>query len=147
MRMPTAALALAAAALLAAPAAAADGGRRGHGHGHEWERGWGKHRHYGHRHRHYDHRRGGVTFSYVYRPAPRYLYRAPPEVVIVERPVVVERPIVVAPPPGVALGPEIDDGSGRYCREYRTTGRIGGRLEELWGVACLQPDGSWELAS
>jgi len=142
MRILTAVLALAGAALVVAPAAA---DRDGRGHGRGWERGGGHHhhqRHYGHRHH-----RPSVVFHYGYRPPPRYVYRAPPEVIVVERPVVVERPIVVAPPPGVALGPQVADGSGRYCREYRTTGRIGGRTEELWGVACLLPDGSWELAS
>lgn len=32
----------------------------------------------------------------------------------------------------------------RYCREYTTTGIIGGRQEQLYGTACRQPDGSWE---
>lgn len=138
MRILSVALALAAAVALAMPAAA-DGGRRGHGYGYGHHHG---DRHFGHRHR------GGVVFHYYgHRPAPRYVYRAPPEVIVVERPVVIERPVAVAPPPGVALGPEVADGSGRYCREYQTTGRIGGRIEQLWGVACLQSDGSWDLAS
>ena len=33
---------------------------------------------------------------------------------------------------------------GRYCREYRTTVVIGGRMERAYGTACRQPDGSWE---
>jgi hypothetical protein len=139
MRTIATGLGVALAALLALPAAA-DGGR-----GHGW-----KHRghHHGHHHGYYGHRQhrhgGGVYFSF--RPAPRYIYPEERQVVVIERPVVVERPIVVQAPPGVALGREIADGSGRYCREYQTSGRIAGRLEQLWGVACLQPDGSWELA-
>lgn len=36
---------------------------------------------------------------------------------------------------------------GRYCREYRTTGTIGGRVEEAYGTACRNPDGSWQIVS
>ena len=35
--------------------------------------------------------------------------------------------------------------SGRYCREYTQTVRIGGKIEEAYGTACRQPDGSWEI--
>jgi surface antigen len=37
------------------------------------------------------------------------------------------------------------DRSGRQCREYVTTARIDGRPEQVYGVACRQPDGSWQL--
>src|SRR3990172_3766880 len=37
------------------------------------------------------------------------------------------------------------DRRGRYCREYNTTAAIGGRIERVYGTACRQPDGSWEL--
>ena len=33
--------------------------------------------------------------------------------------------------------------TGQYCREYTTTGRIGGYDESLYGTACRMPDGSW----
>ncbi len=33
----------------------------------------------------------------------------------------------------------------RYCREYSTTGVIGGRAENLYGRACRQADGSWQF--
>jgi surface antigen/Ni/Co efflux regulator RcnB len=35
--------------------------------------------------------------------------------------------------------------AGRYCREYTGTARVGGRLQETYGTACMQPDGSWEI--
>jgi len=35
--------------------------------------------------------------------------------------------------------------SGRQCREFQQTVTIGGKSEQAWGTACLQPDGSWEL--
>lgn len=34
---------------------------------------------------------------------------------------------------------------GRYCREYTATARIGGQLQQLYGTACRQPDGTWEV--
>lgn len=35
--------------------------------------------------------------------------------------------------------------AGRQCREFQQTVTIGNRTEQAYGVACLQPDGSWEL--
>ena len=37
--------------------------------------------------------------------------------------------------------------TGRYCREYTTSSVIGGRVQETYGTACRQPDGSWQLVS
>lgn len=37
--------------------------------------------------------------------------------------------------------------SGRYCREFQHEVTIGGRAEEAYGTACLNPDGSWEVVS
>lgn len=34
---------------------------------------------------------------------------------------------------------------GRYCREFVQSVRIGGKVEEAYGTACRQPDGSWEM--
>lgn len=33
----------------------------------------------------------------------------------------------------------------RYCREYYGPARIGGRIVQTYGNACLQPDGSWQI--
>ncbi len=35
--------------------------------------------------------------------------------------------------------------STSYCREYTQQVRIGDRIEESYGTACLQPDGSWQV--
>ena len=40
-----------------------------------------------------------------------------------------------------------NDRAGRYCREYITEAVIGGRTETVYGTACRQPDGNWELMS
>ncbi|MBI4182589.1 MAG: hypothetical protein HY521_01170 [Proteobacteria bacterium] len=36
---------------------------------------------------------------------------------------------------------------GRYCREYVTEAEIGGRSQQVYGTACRQPDGAWQLAN
>ncbi len=36
---------------------------------------------------------------------------------------------------------------GAYCREYTGTIYVGGRPEQGYGTACLQPDGSWQVVS
>lgn len=36
-------------------------------------------------------------------------------------------------------------GSGQYCREFQQTVVVGGRVHESFGVACRQPDGSWQF--
>ncbi|MCH8091895.1 MAG: glycine zipper 2TM domain-containing protein [Proteobacteria bacterium] len=38
-----------------------------------------------------------------------------------------------------------EDRAGRYCREYITEAVVGGRTEKVYGTACRQPDGAWEL--
>ncbi|MGA7799575.1 MAG: RT0821/Lpp0805 family surface protein [Gammaproteobacteria bacterium] len=35
---------------------------------------------------------------------------------------------------------------GRYCRQYVTEGDIAGKVQQIHGAACRQPDGSWHLA-
>jgi 17 kDa outer membrane surface antigen len=37
--------------------------------------------------------------------------------------------------------------SNRYCREFQKTVTIGGRTEQAYGTACMQPDGAWEVVS
>jgi surface antigen len=39
------------------------------------------------------------------------------------------------------------DTSGRYCREYQQTIYVGGQQETGYGIACQQPDGTWEIVS
>lgn len=36
---------------------------------------------------------------------------------------------------------------GRYCREYTADAHVGGRTEETYGMACRQPDGSWQIVN
>lgn len=41
--------------------------------------------------------------------------------------------------------PAFQDHSGRICREFEQTVTIGGQLQQVWGTACRQPDGWWQL--
>ena len=36
---------------------------------------------------------------------------------------------------------------GRQCREFQQTVTIGGRQEEAYGTACMQPDGTWQVVN
>jgi len=40
---------------------------------------------------------------------------------------------------------EISKENGRYCREYQAKVMVGGALQDGYGRACRQPDGSWEI--
>lgn len=40
-----------------------------------------------------------------------------------------------------------EDRQGRYCREYVSAAVVGGKTQQVYGTACRQPDGSWELVS
>ncbi len=35
--------------------------------------------------------------------------------------------------------------TGEYCRGFQQTVVIGGQQEDAYGIACRQPDGSWEI--
>jgi hypothetical protein len=37
--------------------------------------------------------------------------------------------------------------NGRYCREFQQEVNVGGRVEQAYGTACMNPDGSWEVVS
>lgn len=57
------------------------------------------------------------------------------------------QPNYVAPPSPPPPPPStyIDEDSGSYCREFSQTIRIGNRVQESYGTACLEPDGSWHV--
>jgi surface antigen len=37
--------------------------------------------------------------------------------------------------------------SGDYCREFQQQAAIGGHVQEVYGTACRQPDGQWQLVN
>lgn len=42
----------------------------------------------------------------------------------------------------VAAGAQADE---PYCREYTQPVNVGGKQQEGYGTACMQPDGSWQI--
>jgi hypothetical protein len=76
--------------------------------------------------------------------APGYYY--PPPVVAYPPPVYYGPP-AVAYAPGAAYAPSapVAQQSQQYCREYQTTSIINGRPQQVFGTACLQPDGTWRI--
>jgi hypothetical protein len=153
-----------ATSLVASPALA--GSRKGHGrhhrgrdHGREWGQRGGHHVHYagcGHyayrSHGHHHHGSDaddvllalgigavGLTAVALWAGAQQPAYAAYP-----------------APPPARPIDwSEIDEGvtvvsegyndRGQYCREFQKEIVVGGRVERGYGLACLQPDGSWRI--
>lgn len=69
-----------------------------------------------------------------------YYYREP--VVIYETPYIVQNYPVA--PPQVASTYQAPPG---YCREYNGPVRVGGRIQQSYGTACLMPDGSWRIVN
>jgi hypothetical protein len=41
--------------------------------------------------------------------------------------------------------PAFQTADGQVCREFQETVTIAGRLQQAYGTACRQPDGSWKL--
>lgn len=37
--------------------------------------------------------------------------------------------------------------SDAYCREYQRRVTIGGKVQDSYGTACMQPDGSWKIVN
>ena len=36
---------------------------------------------------------------------------------------------------------------GQYCREYQQTVTVAGKQQQVYGTACRQPDGSWQISN
>ncbi len=41
----------------------------------------------------------------------------------------------------------IQSSDGQYCREYTAIATVGGTERQTYGLACRQPDGSWQIRS
>jgi hypothetical protein len=72
------------------------------------------------------------SFNYVVTsPRPVYYYPAAPTTNYYYTP--------------VAYNYSLPKASQGYCREYTGPIRVGGRVQQGYGTACLQPDGSWQM--
>ena len=104
-----------------------------------WDNGWGHHRtrghHYAEPYRYHPHN------SFVFRiGTPIHRARGP-----MYYPVYYPQPIAVGQPVMQQIAFTNPGDNGNYCREYQATTRIGGRLQQSYGTACMQPDGSWQI--
>lgn len=89
------------------------------------DRGWRGH-HNGWRHRHHNN----------YRPYYRETYTN----YWVSQPAYVNEVVSVND-----YEPSYQQTNSGYCREFSQDVSIGGRMQESYGTACRQPDGSWEI--
>jgi surface antigen len=98
----------------------------------------------------------GYSYSPYYAPGyyyePNYVapYAPPPPRVIYVQPNVFEyrarEPAYVEGGyVGASSAPAYTPSSSSYCREYTQQIRIGNQIQESYGTACLQPDGSWRV--
>lgn len=78
------------------------------------------------------------AYSTVYEET----YLPPSYVMTYYAPNYVAPPAPQPPPPSTIY---VDDSSGSYCREYSQQIRIGDQVQESYGTACMQPDGSWKI--
>jgi hypothetical protein len=70
-----------------------------------------------------------------------------PNIVVIERQVVqpryVPQPVYILPAPTIQQLYRTN--SRELCREYTTTALVGGQPSEVYGIACLDANGSWQL--
>jgi hypothetical protein len=69
----------------------------------------------------------------VYYPPPPVYYPPP-------------APVYYVPPPaGTPVPAPTPDTTSGQCREYSSTTVIAGTPQQVYGTACLQPDGTWRI--
>lgn len=86
-------------------------------------------------------------YSYAPAPQPTVVYSQynyghhhhHPRPVVVQQQTIVQQNIVPVTYQQPAAEP--------YCREYSNRVVVGGRVQESYGTACMQPDGSWQIVN
>jgi opacity protein-like surface antigen len=136
--------AVALSAVMATQAVAHERGRSHHNHSHVYfhDDQPGYDRRHG---RPYAHRRDPrLVLHFDLSPPPVVVHRTPP--------VIYGAPAYYGPPAYESRGRSYGDAgyasapsSSSYCREFIRQANIGGRLQDVYGTACLQPDGSWRI--
>jgi len=79
----------------------------------------------------------GVPLAPAYVAPPPPVYYPPPPAYYVPPP---PAPVYVPTAPAPVYAP-----TPGQCREYQSTTIIDGRPQQVYGTACLQPDGSWRI--
>ncbi|MDD3181261.1 MAG: hypothetical protein PHD48_00415 [Alphaproteobacteria bacterium] len=84
---------------------------------------------------------------HYYRPHSSLIYVQPSPTVIYETPVIqvppqyVTESALVADPASASYVNE----TGQLCREYQSMALVNGQQSQIYGTACLQPDGAWRV--
>ncbi|MBM3570743.1 MAG: hypothetical protein FJX52_00050 [Alphaproteobacteria bacterium] len=95
---------------------------------------------YGGRHHRSRHSNFGYGYGYHWGPPVVYMPAPAPRVVYVPT-YPVEAPIVLPPVSVAPASPAYHGADGRYCREYQRTVMVGAVAQQMFGTACLGPDG------
>lgn len=101
-----------------------------------------------HHGRHHPHHRWHRPHYY-----PPVVYGPPSVVYVQPTPVVYQTSVVRAPVKYVeessfvadSTSPTYYNTDGQLCREYQSTAWVSGRQSQIYGTACLQPDGAWRV--
>lgn len=84
-----------------------------------------------------------VGGAYPYYPAYPYPYASPYYTYAAPVPVAAApAPVAYQPTYQQAAAPATSNG---YCREFTQKVRINGNLQNTYGTACQQPDGTWKV--
>lgn len=100
---------------------------------------------YNNHHHHRSHSRSNFSLSIVQGYPYRYAY--PANYYYQPAPVIVAPPTYYPSTPVNYTSPPSVYNDGRYCREYTQDVWVGGRMQQSYGRACLQPDGAWQIDS
>lgn len=103
----------------------------------------------GHAYPHRSRHGHGHRSRWHHRPHYSSFVYAPPPVVYVEpTPIVYQAPVQYVPESSLVASPASEtyyDSTGQQCREYQSTAFVGNQQSQLYGTACLQPDGAWRV--
>ncbi|MDP9195429.1 MAG: hypothetical protein M3O22_01450 [Pseudomonadota bacterium] len=76
----------------------------------------------------------------VWAVPPVSSYYSSSRTVIVNQPVPLQAPLPAVPASDPYYAPD-----GTLCREYQSHSSINGVIQQYYGTACLQPDGTWRV--
>lgn len=83
-------------------------------------------------------------YAPYYSAYPAYTYYPPQPIYVEPQPIIVEE---VQPYDNYARPVTATRYDQGYCREFTRNVKINGRIQQSYGTACQQPDGSWALVN